>query len=120
MSAEAAAEAREQGFFRDFIAEDYSDDMGRDRAEMLALARVYFLRNQSIHILSRIESIEFLIPELAKVTLSAGMAGRDGQADGQWTLRADVYRFELELRRAGGEDWELIRAQWERGAATSR
>lgn len=114
--AEEAAEAREVGFFSDFIAEDYSDDMGRDRAALIALTRLYFLQHQSIHVLSRIESIDFPVEELARVALVAGLAGRDEQADSQWDLRADVYRFALDLRR-GADGWKLTRAEWRRGAA---
>lgn len=114
--AEEAAERRETGFFRTLIAEDYTDRHGRSRSNMIDLARVYFLRNQSIHILSRIEAIEFSAPELARIELVAGLAGRDQEPSSAWEIQADVYRFELEMRLGDEGDWKLIDASWRRGA----
>lgn len=113
--AEEAAEQRDLGFFRALIAEDYSDRRGRNRSEIIQRAWLYFNQNQSIHVLSSIESIEFPIPELARVELVAGLAGRDKQASSVWDLQADVYRFELEMRLDDAGDWKLIRAGWHRG-----
>lgn len=113
--AEAAAEERDIGFFRNLIAEDYSDKRGRNRSEIIQQAWFYFQRNQFIQVLSRIESIEFPVPELTRVELVAGLAGRDEQAASVWELQADVYRFELEMRLDGDGEWKLIHAGWRRG-----
>jgi hypothetical protein len=112
--AEAAAEDRDVGFFEELLAEDYSDHRGRNRQEIINSTKFYFVRHQSIHVLSRIDSIEFPIPELAKVELVAGLAGR-GKESSALDLEADAYRFELELRQDDAGDWRLIGASWRRG-----
>lgn len=114
-AAEAAAEEKDVDFFEELIAEDYSDHRGRSRQEVIDFTKFYFFRHQSIHVLSRIESIEFPIPELARVELVAGLAG-SGEESSVFDLEADAYRFELELRRDdGGDEWKLIGASWRRG-----
>ena len=113
-AAEAAAEEKDVDFFEELIAEDYSDHGGRNRQGIIDFTRFYFFRHQSIHVLSRIESIEFPIPELAKVELVAGLAGR-GDESSVFDLEADAYRFELELRQDDAGDWKLIGASWRRG-----
>src|SRR5688500_6157191 len=54
-AAEAAAEDRDIGFFRDVLGESYRDARGNDREEMLRKLRGYFIANQRIEIVSRVE-----------------------------------------------------------------
>ena len=56
-AAEEAAEARDVGFFGDALADGYSDARGNDRDEILRELRGYFIANQRIEILSRIDEI---------------------------------------------------------------
>ena len=63
-------------------------------------ARGYFIANQSVHLLTRIESLEFPAPDEARVKLQVGMAGRGGEP-GAANLSADLYDFDLALVREG-------------------
>lgn len=110
---EVAAESRDTGHFRRLIAESYVDARGNDREQLINLIRGYFLANQSIDVLMRIESVELQGDDAAEVVVLAGVLARRpgaGLLDG---LDGRVYRFELELVDNGG-DWQVIGATWER------
>ena len=107
-AAETAVEERDRGRLVGMLAEHYADGHGNDRAAVDQRLRLWFLRNRNILIASRIEKLEIVGGTAAHVVLTAGMAGTDANAFG---LRADAYRFELELVEEGGE-WLLIGADW--------
>ena len=81
-----------------------------DSMETAVEARGYFVANQSVHLLTRIESLEFPSPDEARVKLQVGMAGRGGQP-GASSLNADLYDFDLALVREGDE-WKVSYADW--------
>ena len=109
-SMEVAAEARDVGDLMEHISASYRDAQGQDRTEASRYARGYFIANQSVHLLTRVESLEFPAPDEARVKLQVGMAGRAG-APGQAGLSADLYDFDLALVREGDE-WKLSYADW--------
>ena len=109
-AAEAAAEAKDRRALMALIATNYADARGNDRDQLDKTLRVYMLRQQSIAILSKIDSIELQDDSAANVTVTVGMAGTNVRALG---LDADAYRFDLELEK-DGNDWLLIGAQWGR------
>lgn len=112
-AAEEAAEARDVGFFSDVLGESYRDARGNDREEMLRALRGYFIANQRIEIVSRVDEIVIEGEDAARAVVHAGMLGRrSGTAliDG---LDADLYRFEIELVNDGG-DWQVIGADFKR------
>ena len=106
----AAVEARDVGDLMEHVAANYRDGQGQDRAEASRYARGYFVANQSVHLLTRIESLEFPSPDEARVKLQVGMAGRGGEP-GASSLNADLYDFDLALVREGGE-WKVSYADW--------
>ena len=107
-AAEAAAEDKDRRGLLDMISASYADARGNDRGELGNLFRVYMLRQQSIAILTKVDSIELMGDSAADVALTVGMAGTNNRALG---LNADAYRFELELEKEDG-DWLLIGARW--------
>jgi hypothetical protein len=107
---ETAAEARDVGALVEHVSPNYRDGQGQDRAEASRYARGYFVANQSVHLLTRIESLEFPSPDEARVKLQVGMAGRGGEP-GASSLTADLYDFDLALIREGDE-WKLSYADW--------
>jgi hypothetical protein len=109
-SMETAAEARDVGDLMEHISADYRDAQGRDRTEAVRYARGYFIANQSVHLLTRIESLEFPAPDEARVKLQVGMAGRAG-APGSSSVSTDLYNFDLALIREGDE-WKVSYADW--------
>jgi hypothetical protein len=106
-SMETAAEARDVGDLMEHISADYRDARGQDRTEASRYARGYFVANQSVHLLTRIESLEFPAPDEARVKLQVGMAGRDGSG-----VSTDLYDFKLALIREGDE-WKVSYADWD-------
>jgi hypothetical protein len=109
-SMEQAAEARDVGELLDHVSDNYRDAQGQDRAEASRYARGYFVVNQSVHLLTRIESLEFPSPDEAQVKLQVGMAGRGAEAGGAG-LTADLYDFDIALVREDGE-WKVSYADW--------
>lgn len=111
---ETAAEKKETTVLRQSISEKYSDSQGQDKKALEALLRYYFLRNESIHLLTRIQQISFPEPELAQAIVMVAMAGQPIRDAGELErLRADLHRFELSFARENGE-WKLTRADWRR------
>ncbi len=103
-----AAETKERGDLLDLISPSYVDSRGLDRDDIGDRLRVYFLRQQSIKLLTSIEDIRLYGDSAAEVDLTVGMAGKN---DSVFGFSADAYRFQLELER-DGDDWLLISARW--------
>jgi hypothetical protein len=86
--------------------------LGNDRQAIVRLLTYHFLRNQSIHLLTRVASIEIPEPERASVTVYVAMAGRPiPDVDAMTQLRADLYRFDFALEDVE-ERWQVERAAW--------
>jgi hypothetical protein len=114
-AAEQAAEARDVSAVMDLVSPDYADADGRQARELGRYLRGYFIANQSIHLLTRIESIDFPAREIAEVQLTVAMVGKDADAASAWDLAADIQSFRLTLKETGG-DWLVTRADRERSA----
>lgn len=110
-AAETGAEARDLSAVMDLVAESYTDTRGQDKAAIRDLMRAYFVVNQSVHLLMRIEEIEFPADELASARISVGMLGRQSEED--WQFAVDVYEFDVRLLNEDG-DWRLQSAEWRR------
>ena len=109
-SMEVAAEARDVGDLMEHISVNFRDAQGQDRTEASRYARGYFVANQSVHLLTRIESLEFPSPDEARLKVQVGMAGRGGE-QGAGGLTADLYDFDIALVREDGE-WKVSYADW--------
>jgi hypothetical protein len=90
------------------LAENYADARGNDRKAIDQVLRFYFLRQDSLVLLSNIEEITISGETAAIVKLTAAMAGANNAASG---FSADAYRFELELEH-DDDDWLLVAARW--------
>jgi hypothetical protein len=76
--------------------------------EMARYVRGYFIANQSIHLLTRVEDIEFPTDGEARAKVLVGMVGRAD--DDKWDLAADLYEFKIALRRED-DQWKVSFAQ---------
>jgi len=101
---EQAAESRDVGDLKAHLSEDYRDANGMGAAEAARYARGYFLANQSIHLLTRIEELTFPTDGEARAQVVVGMLGRD--AGDQWDLAAELHTFKVALRREDDE-WKV-------------
>ncbi|MDH4109796.1 MAG: hypothetical protein OEW35_16030 [Gammaproteobacteria bacterium] len=107
-AAEAAAEERDRSALLDLLADSYADGRGNDKEAIGNMLRVYFFRQQSVSLLTRVEEIRVHGDSAAEVDMFVGMAGTTNTAFG---IRADAYDFALELVKDDG-DWLLIGARW--------
>lgn len=113
VQAQTAAEESNVGGLRALVADDYADRRGYDRKAIENLIRLHVLRNQSIHLFTRMGDIAFPQPDRATVKVAAAMAGRSVASAGELVgIKADLYRFDLELIRRDGK-WQVQRAAWE-------
>jgi hypothetical protein len=112
-AAEKAAEERHAGFFGDAIGADYRDARGNDRDGLIRSIRGYFIANQRIEIVSRVDEVVLEGADAARAVVHAGMVGQRAGATLVDGVEADLFRFELELVNDGG-DWRIIGADYRR------
>ena len=103
-----AAEAKERRQLMGMVAKAYVDARGNERDDIDGLLRVYFLRQNNITLLPKIEEITIYDETAGKIVMTVGMAGTN---DGVLGFSADAYRFALELEKDANE-WQLISARW--------
>jgi hypothetical protein len=113
-AAKDAAEARDASGLFDLIDPGYRDPQGNGAEELRRYLRGWLIAHQSVRLLTRVESIEFPAENLARLSVTVGMVGREAGGDA-WDLAADVYDIDVTLAREGGE-WRVTRAEWRRGA----
>ena len=111
---EEAAEERDLGGIKELIAEEYSDSHGRTRRDIVALTARYFYSQKNIHILTRISELSFPEEDRAILQVYVAMTGQNvSDLDALLNMRADLYRFDLELVRVDKE-WKLQSGDWRR------
>ncbi len=104
-----AAEARDVGFFGELVGAAYRDSRGQDRTELLRTLRGYFVANQRIEIVSRVDEVTLEGADAARAVVHAGLLGQRSGAELLGGVDADLYRFELELVNDNGQ-WRVIGA----------
>jgi hypothetical protein len=109
---EAAAEQRDLAGLMDLVSSRYEDADGGSAVELSRNLRGYFIANQSVHLLTRIESIEFPYKDMARVRLTIGTLGRKAGDGDTFDLAADVQDVRLEMQLERGE-WRVTRASWQ-------
>ncbi len=109
---ELLAEAGDVAGVKQFLSEDYADAAGNDRRALATWLTLQRMQHRTLHVWSRVRSLEIEAEGRAAVVLAAGMAASPiaGAAD-LARMRADVYEIELDLREEGG-DWRVLSARW--------
>ena len=111
---EQAAEARELAPLRKSILDEYSDNEGFNKKSIIQFIQLNFIRQQSIHLLTRIKSVEVSDTNNAIVDVLVAMAGRPLDDVGTLMgISADLFRFEVNLKKQG-DDWKVAKANWRR------
>jgi SnoaL-like domain len=110
---ELAAEERNVGDLMEHVSSEYRDAGGRGPDEISRYVRGYMLANQAIHLLTRVDGIEFPADDEARAKVLVGMVGREADAARAWDLAADLYEFDVALIREDG-DWKVTHAKWSR------
>src|SRR5262245_50139933 len=101
-TAEEAAEARDLSALMDLVSPKYADDEGRTRAELQRYVHGYLIANQSIHLLTRIDRVEFPYRDMARVELTLASLGREASAVTSLDLAGDVEQLAVELQLDDG------------------
>ena len=110
---EAAAEARDVGELMNHVSKDYRDAYGQGPQEAARYVRGFFLTTQKLHLLTRIDAIEFPGADEARANVTVGMMSREADSADSWDLAADLYEFDVGLARDEG-DWKVTYAEWKR------
>lgn len=110
---ELAAEARDVGDVVALLSAQYRDGYGNGPDEISRAVRGYFIANQSIHLLTRVQEISFPQNDEARASVLVGMVGREAAAANAWNLAADLYEFDIVLLHEDGE-WKITWAEWRR------
>lgn len=114
---ERAVEARDLGDVKEHISEGFHDDAGRDKRELTRYLAGILLRNQNIHLATRVRELEVGPEGEGHVKMIAALAsGPIASASDLAQLRADVYRFEFSFVDEVGE-WRLGHARWRPASA---
>lgn len=111
VAGEAAAEARDLGGLLEQVSPEFRDEHGGGREELKQYLRGYLVTHPSVHVLTRVESVEFPYRDYARVQLTVGTLGRETASATSFELAADVNDVALELRLEGDE-WRVVRAAW--------
>ncbi len=110
---ELAAEDRDVDDVVALLSTQYRDAYGNGPEEVGRAVRGYFIANQAIHLLTRVQGISFPQNDEARASVLVGMVGREADAASAWNLAADLYEFEITLLREDGE-WKVSWAEWRR------
>ena len=114
--ARGAAEERNLSALRDLVADDYRDAQGRDKSDLVNILRLIFLRHQSVYLLTHVQDVAFPEPDRASLTVYVAMAARPFPEHDIGLFRADLHRFDIVLRDAGGGRWQAVDIEWRRPA----
>lgn len=119
-----AAENKELGVLIDLMAEGYSDKYNSDRKQAGKMLRLYFFRNKSIHLITKIKAIEILDETTQQTTgddkrailqIYIGLAGRPVKDESPINVRADLLLFTMDMVKDDG-DWLVEKADWKRAS----
>ena len=95
----------------DLVSPAFQDDRGGNLDDLKQYLRGYFITHQSIHLLVRVDSVEFPYSDMAKASLTLGTLGREAAGVSAFDLAADVHDVELEFQLDDGA-WRVTRASW--------
>jgi hypothetical protein len=110
---EEAVRHKDMANLQGHVSERYIDEEQRDKQALKGILTYYFLRNRSIHVLTRIHSIELRQPGSAEITVFAALAGTQ-IPNASWLPRvqADLYRFDANWEKENDGVWRLLAASW--------
>ena len=106
--AEAAAEDLDRRGLVAMVSDSYADARGNDRDAVSRLLGFYFLRQKSVILVMKIDSLTVIDETAAEILVTAAGAGTTTRSLG---LNADAYQFSLELEK-DDDKWMLIGARW--------
>lgn len=113
---EAAAEEKDVDGLQGAVAAHYGDARGNDKRAVRRILMFHMLRNESVHLLTRLHSLELLQPDRARAVVLVAMAGLPlADFDALLQAKVDLHRFDVRLVEIDG-DWKIESADWRRAA----
>lgn len=118
-----AAEKKELGKLIDIMSEEYSDKYNKDRRQAGKMLRLYFFRNKSVHLFTKIKSIEILDESAqqnpdekqAIMQIYVGVAGRPVKDGSPLGVKGDFLIFTMDMKKVDDE-WLVKKAKWKRAS----
>jgi len=98
--AEIAAEERDASDVLEFVADDYEDSNGFDKAQLQSFLRAWFLAHPKVELMVSIDSLEFPVDGLARAGITVTSVD---------LANPERAKLKVELRRRDGE-WRVTRA----------
>lgn len=115
----AAIEAGQVGDAMDFVAEDYADDQGNDKAGIRGYLAGYMLRGNRLTIVRRDEKV-VVDGNTATATLDTALfQGDRAKMKGVLPERSGTYRFTISWKKNADGDWLITKATYEPISAAS-
>ena len=106
-----AAENRSSSDVADMIQDNYRDHRNLDKPQIKKMLRAYFFMHKNIYLFTKNLEINLHSDKEASVSLHVAMAGSViADVSVLSSLRARVYKFELELVKQ--DKWLLQSAKW--------
>lgn len=113
-SIEEGIEQRSLSQVLDNFSDEYNDHEGRNKKKIKQLTQFQILKNQNIHIFTRIKSID-IEKNYASVELSIAMTAREVDLSIEKNrLKADTYKSSIVLKNESGK-WKVISSSWKKG-----
>ncbi len=109
---EAAAERKDSKVIGEALSSNFRGPDEQDRRQALALLRAHLLRNDGVHLLTRISAVEVTSPTEARAEVVAAMAGVPQDPAALDRFEGDVYLFELTFVEEERGVWRLRQAAW--------
>lgn len=110
---ESAARERNAGAIGEHVSEAYRDARGNDKKDVLGVATLHLMRNQTVYTLSRVTALALVPPDRAQARVLAALAGRPiPDPAALAAVRADLYQFDVTLREEEPGVWRVIAADW--------
>ena len=115
---EEAVESRKISSVKKLISDQYKDPAMRTKRDIVVLMARYLYMNKNIHLLTRIDQLNFPQPDIARFHLYVAMTGQNvSDLDSLLNMQADLYRFDIELVLEEKE-WKLYNADWRPAKST--
>ncbi len=115
--AQQAVAEKDLGILTELVSKRYEDASGRDRDAIVTMLRRQFVEFQSIHLLTRVQSLELPEPKRAEARVLVAAGATPLSEEDLASMRADLYRFELTLANEDPGGWRVVRAAWRRVGA---
>lgn len=112
---EEAIESRDLADAADYLHADYQDALHKGRGAAMRTLFGYSRRHSTIHLFTLVRSVDVAADGgRADAVVLVAMTGVPAESvDALVSLKADLYRFDVELVRDDGR-WVVMHSRWER------